>query len=535
MKEPYTPFWLLEREKSYNRDCRLLQILCMSMNKVLTLYSPEKEIGKTTIGINLGVSLINETQKSAIFVDFDAHGEGVPAWSMLRLPSSNVLPVQELTGASVRKHLQTHSSRLSVLTVDAVNLQSERSSRDFVKTLLTILVKSFDYVIIDISTRMDAMTHEIFDETDVFIVMTSSLECEQPIGIIGHHNFRLIVNRRGTTKEASVQRRPQQYILPNDSATLDAFRTSGVPFVIQTPYRQLSQIVGRLARDVGGKQFGIALTGGAALGLTQIGVLDVLERGRITIDMMTGASFGALVGAAHAAGRDVRKITQLVLEWAQSCHIVSRWSWRRFFTEQFFRDTGLHDLCYALLADVYFDELSIPLNVVAIDARTGASVVFKEGKVLDAIKASMRIPGLFVPFKQTESYLIDGSVIYPMPVSPLKQMGADITTAVIVTPTPAESQGYFRQRIKGRMTGEQRAMQQNYALVAATFDGLMNRLMESAEHHADDFERVAPDILILPEVRDISWRDFQRAPELIERGTQAAEMVISHIEKLKWG
>ena len=491
-------------------------------------------MGKTAIGINLGVSLINETQKSVIFVDFNAHDEGVPAWSMLKLPSSHVFPVQELTVASVRQHLQTHSSHLTVLTVDSANFQSERSSIDFVKTVLAILVKSFDYVIIDISARMNAMTHEVFDETDIFIVLTSSMEYEQPIGIIGHHNFRLVVNMHGTIKDTSVQLHPQQYILPNDSLALDAFRTSGVPFVIQAPHRRLSQMVSRLARDVGEKQFGIALTGGAALGLTQIGVLDVLERDRITIDMMTGASVGALVGAAHAAGVEIRKITQLVLEWAQSCHILSRWNWHRVFTKQFFQDTGLHDLCHALLADVYFDDLSIPLNVVAIDTRTGARVVFKEGKVLDAIEASMRIPDLFVPFKQTESYLIDGSVIYPMPVSPLKQMGANITTAVIVTPTPAESQEYFRQRIKGRMTEAQQAMRQNYALVAATFDGLMDRLLDSAEE-ADNLERVTPDVVILPEVSGISWRDFHRAPALIERGIQATEMVISNIEKLKWG
>ncbi len=504
------------------------------MNKVFTLYSSEKKIGKTAIGINLGVSLINETQKSVIFVDFDSPAEGTPAWSMLKLPSSHVLPIQELTDALIEKYLQVHSSHISVLVVDSADLQSERSSGTFVKTLLTLLLKRFQYVIIDISAHMTALTHEVFDKTDIFIVMTSSAEYEQPIGIIGHHNFRIVVNRHGTVQERAAQTHPRQYILPNDSLTLDAFQASGVPFVIQAPYRRVSQVIGRLARDVGEKRFGLALTGGAALGLTQIGVLDVLERDRITIDMMTGSSFGALIGAAHAAGVEIRKMTQLILEWGRSCHVLSRWSWRRMFTKQFFQDTGLDGLCHALLGDIYFDDLPIPFSVMAIDTRTGANVIFREGKVLDAIKASMRIPDLFIPFKQTESYLIDGSVIYPIPILPLKQMGADITTAIIVTPTPTESQEFFRQRTKSRRVGEQRAMRQNYALVAATFDGLMDQLSDTAKQ-TEPIEPIPPDVLILPDMKGISWRDFHQASTLIERGAQAAEQVISNIETLKWG
>ena len=191
-------------------------------------------------------------------------------------------------------------------------------------------------------------------------------------------------------------------------------------------------------------------------------------------------------------------------------------------------------MCDTFLKDTYFEELSIPVNVTAIDTRTGTSVVFKEGKVLDAIKSSMRIPGLFVPFKHTEQHLIDGSVIYPTPVSPLKQMGADVTLAVIVTPSPAESQEYFRQKVSRGLTLEQQAAKHNYALVTATFDSLMERLIDTPDS-PDVIEHVKPDLFIIPKIKGITWQDFYKVNELIDLGTQAAEAVISKIEKLKWG
>jgi NTE family protein len=160
-------------------------------------------------------------------------------------------------------------------------------------------------------------------------------------------------------------------------------------------------------------------------------------------------------------------------------------------------------------------------------------VVFREGKVIDAVKSSMRVPNLFSPFKDTERHLIDGSVIYPTPVFPLHKMGANITIAVAVMPSPDESHEYFRRQIKGRATQEQRVAKQNYALVAATFDSLMERLLDVPDS-PDVVERVAPDLFILPDITGITWRDFHRVNELIELGASAAKKIISKIEELKW-
>ena len=504
------------------------------MNRVLTIYSAEKAIGKSTLGINLGASLIQETQKSVLLLDFHVDDEGVPARSLLKLPLSASWQAQTVEGETLKQSIQMHSSQLAVLTVNPVALQEARNSEELLNALFRTVLEDFDYVIIELPSRDTSLTFDILDKTDVVILMASSFEYEQPIGSIGHYNFRLVVNRCEAENVAGPPPQIQHYLLPEDVNSVDGFRKNGIPFVIQAPYRPISLAVGRLARDVGGKQFGIALSGGAALSLTQLGILEVLERNRITVDMIAGVSFGALIGASLATGMEFRKVKEAVVTWAESCRVVPPWSWRRWLSSKFFLDSGLQDLCRSLLENVYFDDLHLPLNVMAVDTRTAASFVFKEGRVIDAVQSCMRIPHVFVPFPQTEAHLIDGSVIYPMPVLPLKRMGANICAAVAVTPTPAESQQYFQQRLKGLLNAEQRAIRENYALVTATFDSLMDRLTESPEGIASE-EQMAPDVLITPQCQGISWRDFHQVHRLIDIGIQAAEEMIPNIEKLKWG
>ncbi len=501
------------------------------MSEILTIYSAEEKIGKTMFGINLAVSLINETQKSVIFVDLGTDENRTPAWSMLKLSPDKPLQRNDLTLEGIKARVLTHSSQLSLLHIDETIIRDETTVSEFVWSLFHVLKEMFDYIFVDFSSHLTHIAYEVIDESDIFIIVASSLEYEQPIGIVGHRNFRLVVN---LCEDAPVQH-SDYYILPQDAVALEAFRRSGIPFVIQAPHRPISQIIGRLARDVGEKQFGLALIGGAALGLTQLGILEVLERNRIALDMITGAGFGALIGGAHAAGIELRLIKQHFVEWAQTCRPPSKFPLLNTLRKRFSNNKGLDTLCDTFLKDTYFEELFLPVNVVAIDIRTGAGVVFREGRVLDAVKSSMRIPNLFIPFKDTERHLIDGSVIYPTPVAPLKIMGADITIGVNVMPTPAESQQYFRQHIeKGRLTPAQRAAKKNYALVAATFDSLMERLLDLPES-LDTVERVSPDLFIVPDITGITWRDFHRIDELIDLGAKAAEEIISQIETLKWG
>jgi NTE family protein len=310
------------------------------------------------------------------------------------------------------------------------------------------------------------------------------------------------------------------------------FRRGGIPFVIQAPHRPISKVIARLARDIGKKQLGLVLTGGAALGLTQLGILKVFERNRIAVDIITGMGFGAFIGAVYALGVELDRLTRYIVSWALSRSYLSRFN-SYFFKGSFFKEKSLQTLCDKFLKDVYFEELLIPMNVMAFNIRTGKSVIFKEGKILDAIKSSMRIPKLFVPFKDTEPYLIDGSVLSPKPVFPLKQMRTDMTIVVHVTPSLGKNPKHFYRKVRGKRTPERQAAEQNYSIMAATFDSLMEQLMDTPDESLDT-ERFEPDLVITPNIGGIVWRDFHKINELIDAGTQVAEQVIPKIEELKW-
>jgi NTE family protein len=171
---------------------------------------------------------------------------------------------------------------------------------------------------------------------------------------------------------------------------------------------------------------GIALGSGSARGWAHIGVLRALTEAGIAPDFVAGCSMGAMVGAAFAAGR----IEQLEA-WALSL------DWRRVVG---LADVGLRgglikgdrllNLYQGQFVQCPFSELSVPFAAVATDIATGQEVWLRDGKVSDAVRASCTVPGLFSPVLRDGRYLIDGSVVNPIPVSLCRAMGAEIVIAV---------------------------------------------------------------------------------------------------------
>ena len=171
---------------------------------------------------------------------------------------------------------------------------------------------------------------------------------------------------------------------------------------------------------------GIALGSGSARGWAHIGVLRALTEAGITPDFVAGCSMGAMVGAAFAAGR----IEQLEA-WALSL------DWKRVVG---LADVGLRgglikgdrllNLYQGQFVQCPFSELSVPFAAVATDIATGQEVWLRDGKVSDAVRASCTVPGLFRPVLRDGRYLIDGSVVNPIPVSLCRAMGAQVVIAV---------------------------------------------------------------------------------------------------------
>jgi NTE family protein len=180
------------------------------------------------------------------------------------------------------------------------------------------------------------------------------------------------------------------------------------------------------------KKIGLALSGGAARGLAHVGVLDVLQKEGIPIDMIAGTSSGAVMGAVYASGQDTSKMIENALDagWKRIPMIDPS-----FPKTGFIKGRKIKNLLSSFLGgNIRFSDLKLPFACVATDIDTGEEVVINSGSVSDALRASISIPGIFTVVKREGRYLVDGGLTTPVPVNVVKQMGADFIIAVNVNP-----------------------------------------------------------------------------------------------------
>ena len=171
---------------------------------------------------------------------------------------------------------------------------------------------------------------------------------------------------------------------------------------------------------------GIALGSGSARGWAHIGVLRALTEAGIAPDFVAGCSMGAMVGAAFAAGRiEELEAWALSLDWRRVVGLVDVG-----LRGGVFKGDRLLNIYQGQFVECPFSELSVPFAAVATDLATGQEVWLREGKVSDAVRASCTVPGLFRPVLRDGRYLIDGSVVNPIPVSLCRAMGAQVVIAV---------------------------------------------------------------------------------------------------------
>jgi len=180
------------------------------------------------------------------------------------------------------------------------------------------------------------------------------------------------------------------------------------------------------------RKVGIALGSGAARGLAHIGVLKVFEEEGIPVDVITGTSMGAFIGALYAAGVPVTQMEQVALE-------VDWRSLARLLTPSL-PMSGLTDgkKLMAFLADLLpardFKDLKIPLGITATDIHTGEAVIIKQGDLLEALRASLAFPGIFPPVRFGQRFLVDGGLCNPLPTDVARHMGASQVIGVCTIP-----------------------------------------------------------------------------------------------------
>ena len=247
----------------------------------------------------------------------------------------------------------------------------------------------------------------------------------------------------------------------------------------------------------------LALGGGFARGFAHLGVLKVLEQNHIPITHIAGTSVGSVFGAAYASGAPLARI--LATSRTIRFRDIARWSVSRLGLASNHR---LADLIERVFDSKHFEDMKIPLAVVATDLGTGDPVVFQEGSLVDAIRASCAFPGLFEPIQIGTRCLADGGLVAPVPTLAARQLGAQLVVGVSVGLHDTERDGPKNM-----------------------FQVVARAVRAAQKHQLDTWERHA-DLVIRPDVHTLAWDDFDRADEAIECGAAAAQLAIPRIQKL---
>lgn len=246
-------------------------------------------------------------------------------------------------------------------------------------------------------------------------------------------------------------------------------------------------------------RIGLALSAGAARGLAHIGVLQVLQEHHIPVDVVAGTSAGALVGALFAAGCDLDMLAKFAqqLNWNKLVNITVPHL-------GIVSSEPLYQLLRLFTRDQTFENLPIAAAVVATDIRTGEEVIIQSGKVADGVRASFSIPGIFVPVKLDGRLLVDGALVNRVPAGVCRQMGADVVIAVDVGLPPVG------KKVK------------NLAHVILRTIEILDR--ENAKYRPID-----ADVVIRPELKNVTSTQLNRAAEIIAAGRAAAEAKLEQI------
>jgi NTE family protein len=248
---------------------------------------------------------------------------------------------------------------------------------------------------------------------------------------------------------------------------------------------------------------GLALGGGFARGFAHLGILQVLEENKIPISYIAGTSVGSILGAAYASGAPLPRI----METCRTLRFrdIARWRVSRLGLAS---NQRLGDLIGRVFESRQFEDLRIPLAVVATDLTSGEPVVFTQGNLVDAIRASCAFPGLFEPVQIGTRCLADGGLVAPVPTHAVRGLGATSVVGISV----------------GMQDGHRGAPSNIFQVVSRAVSAAQKHQLEIWERHAD--------LVLRPDVQSIAWDEFDRADEAIQAGVATARRALPRIEKL---
>jgi NTE family protein len=295
---------------------------------------------------------------------------------------------------------------------------------------------------------------------------------------------------------------------------------------------------------------GLALGGGAARGFAHIGIVRTLIAHGIVPNVVVGTSIGAVVGGAYAAGH-----LDKLEEWARGLQPRSVLGYLdiRLNGSGLIGGDKLAAQLEAAMGQTLIEDLPLKFASVATEVRTGHEIWLTHGRMVDALRASYALPGIFSPVLAGDRWLVDGALVNPVPVSAARALGAEIVIAanlssdIFTHSTTIYSHGASAaakaaaepapaKRGFGKFFSPERAVKREF-FGGGGRPGISSVMVDAFNIMQDRITRARlagdpPDLLISPRVGQIGWFDFHRADDLIAHGARAAERAIVSIQEV---
>lgn len=281
----------------------------------------------------------------------------------------------------------------------------------------------------------------------------------------------------------------------------------------------------------------LVLGSGGARGTAHIGVIRELEKQGFHISSVSGSSIGSVIGGFYAMGK-LHKYT----EWVSTFDKMDIWGFMDFTptTNGLLKGERVFDKMKTFIPDMNIEDMPIPFAAIATDILHEKEVVFTKGSFYKAVRASVAIPAVFTPVKYTDTILVDGGVLNPIPIEHVLRKNGDILIVVnlygekkvdIPKEKNTDNGGYLsglkKTLSKLISTGDKRSVGY-YSLLNSTSSAMIHRIANIS------IEKYKPDIVIDIPCDSAGTFDFFRAEELIELGEKAAtEAIRIYLNKTK--
>jgi len=253
---------------------------------------------------------------------------------------------------------------------------------------------------------------------------------------------------------------------------------------------------------------GLVLGAGAARGFAHVGVIKALEAQGIRPDIVVGSSAGSVIAALLASGASGNDLNRLALNLDEATIA----DWGLPFAGRFgglIKGDALQNMVNREVQNKTIEQMRIPLGIVATDLQSGKGVLFRSGNTGQAVRASCSVPGVFQPTVISGKEYVDGGLVAPVPVSYARQMGATIVIAVNISSEPAHQDA------------------------SGTF-GILQHTISIMQNSINQFELKSADIVITPQLKQMSSGDFKSRNAAILAGEAATQEQMALIkEKLK--